>query len=89
MGDNRDGIRKYWMRSRLPEIVMAKERRLNRKIQIGDIAEETKIHRNTIARWLSPEPFGAIDSDVANRLKSWANCSLDDLLESVEIQTSL
>lgn len=77
------------MRSGLPEIVLAMERKHNKKIQIGDIAEETGVHRNTVSRWLSPEPFGAIDCDVATRLRKWANCSFDDLLQEIEIETSL
>jgi transcriptional regulator with XRE-family HTH domain len=77
--------REYAMRSKLPEIVRQREIELGRRISIKELADETGLNRNTISSWLSPVPFGRVDSHAAITLRRWANCSWDDLLQEVEM----
>jgi transcriptional regulator with XRE-family HTH domain len=75
----------YAMRSKLPEIVLNKERSLGRKIQINEIAEEAGVTRQTISSWMSHQPFSQINADTLAKILKWADCTLDELLETVEI----
>lgn len=75
----------YAMRSKLPEIVLKKERTLGRKIQINEIAEAVGVTRQTVSSWMSYQPFSQINTDTLVKILMWADCTLDELLETVEL----
>ena len=77
--------REYAVRSKLPEIIRQREIELGRRIAIKEIADQTGLNRNTVSSWLSPIPFGRVDSHAVITLRRWANCSWEDLLEEVEL----
>jgi hypothetical protein len=79
--------RKYAIRSKLPEIIRQHEIKLGRRISIKELAEETGLNRNTISAWFSPVPFGRLDSDAAIKFRRWADCTWEDLLEEVELES--
>lgn len=85
MRDSNKEQKEFGMRSKLPEIVLSKERTLGRKIQINEIAAETGLSRQTVAAWLAPEPFKFVYSHAMYVLMSWADCTLDELLEPVAL----
>jgi transcriptional regulator with XRE-family HTH domain len=79
--------RDYAIRSKLYEIVRQREIKLGRRISIKELSEETGVNRNTISAWLTPELFGRMDSDSAIKIRRWADCTWEDLLEEVELES--
>ena len=77
------------MISKLRLIVLQRQVEIGRRITQEEIANETGVSRATVLRWMNSDPFGSIDADTAHKLMKWANCTLDDLLEIVEIETAL
>ena len=77
--------KEFKLRSKLPEIIRQKELESGTRIQNKEIAEATGLSRNTITAWLSPEPFSRVETHSAVQLMKWAECSLDELLEIVEV----
>jgi DNA-directed RNA polymerase specialized sigma subunit len=78
--------KEFRLRSQLPELKRKMEISLGRRITNTEIAEATGLNLNTIAKWLSPEPFGRVESHSATQLMKWASCTLDELLEPVEVE---
>lgn len=79
--------KEYRLRSLLPEIKRRLEIKTGHKITNTEIAEATGLTLNTVAKWLAPEPFARVESHSATRLMKWAGCTLDELLEPVEIES--
>ena len=79
--------KQYSIRSKLHTLVRQREIKLGRRITIGEIAEQTQLTRNTISAWLTHDLFGRVDSDAAIKIKRWADCTWEDLLEEVELES--
>lgn len=76
------------MRSRLFQHVKQKELAERRELTIAQIAKETSLSRNTIAAWLSQEPFARIEVHSALVLADWLGCNWYELCELVEVSES-
>lgn len=81
--------KEYVMISRLKKLVLIRQGQIGREITQDEIAQQTRISRVTIGKWMSDRPINRFDSDTVLALMHWANCSLDELLQPVEIETSL
>jgi DNA-binding Xre family transcriptional regulator len=81
--------KEYTMISRFKKIVLIRQAELGREITQEEISQQTGISRVTIGKWMSNRPMTRFDSETVLALMRWANCSLEDLLEIVEVETAL
>jgi DNA-binding Xre family transcriptional regulator len=71
------------IRSKLPEVKLAKERELGRKLTYKEIRESSTIADSTLSRLMSVNPVDRIDGSTLNGLCQFFNCGVGDLLEYV------
>jgi DNA-binding Xre family transcriptional regulator len=67
------------LKNRLLELVQARERQLNRRIQQKEIAKATQIAEHTIAAWLQNK-IVRFDGEVIERFCAYFECEVSDLL---------
>lgn len=68
------------VKSRLKELVARREQELGRRIEQQEIVAATELDKNTISRWMSPEPIRRIEVKAWLRLAAWLDCNPSDLL---------
>jgi putative transcriptional regulator len=70
------------LRFKLKELIAEKEFREGRRVTILEISEGTGIARNTLSKMLN-QPGASIRSEYLDRLCSYFNCKIEQLVEHV------
>jgi putative transcriptional regulator len=70
------------LRFRLKELIADKEFREGRRITVLEISERTGIARNTLSKMLN-QPGASVRSEYLDRLCSYFDCRIDELVEHV------
>ncbi len=68
------------LRSNLKQLLAKKEVELGRRITQKELGELTHLNRNTITRWMGPEPFERFESAPVIKLCTALNCEIGDLV---------
>lgn len=72
-------------RSKLPSLLGKRAAAENRFMGDKELAEETGVDIRTVRRWLSAELMKNLDADSTAAFRDFLNCSIDDLVELVEV----
>lgn len=68
------------LRSNLKQLLAKKEVELGRRITQQELAALTHLNRNTITRWMGPEPFERFESAPVIKLCTVLGCAIGDLV---------
>ena len=68
------------LRSRLKYLIADMEAREGRRISQKEIAERTGLAEMTVSRWMSPKPFGHIETDIVEAFCRYFNCDIGELV---------
>lgn len=68
------------MRSNLKQLLAQKEIELGRRISQQELVKLTQLNRNTITRWMGPEPFDRFEAAPVIKLCSVLGCGIGDLV---------
>lgn len=68
------------LRSNLKQLLAKKEVELGRRITQQELVKLTRLNRNTITRWMGPEPFERFESAPVIKLCSVLGCGIGDLV---------
>ncbi len=71
------------LRFKLKEMIAKKEFTDGRRITIGEVAEDTNIHRMTLSKMINQKGYNT-GSENLNRLCKYFNCSIEDIVEYVD-----
>lgn len=70
------------LRFKIKELLAKKEFDEGRRITIGEVAEVTEIHRMTLSKMINQKGYNS-GSDNLNRLCTYFNCRIEELVEYV------
>ncbi len=71
------------LRFKLKEMIAKREFTDGRKITIGEVAEETSIHRMTRSRMINQKGYNT-GSENLNRMCKYFKCPIEDIVEYVD-----
>ena len=74
------------LRFKLKELIAEKEFQEGRRVTILEISERTGITRNTLSKMLN-QPGASVRSEYLDRLCSYFNCRIEQLVEHVPDNT--
>ena len=69
------------MRSRLKILIAEREAEVGRVIPISEIAEETSLSKNTLAKWARPTPMSQLDGRTASTLCHYLGVTIFELVD--------
>ena len=71
------------LRFKLKEMIAKREFTDGRRITIGEVAEETSIHRMTLSKMINQKGYNT-GSENLNRLCKYFGCPIQDIVEYVD-----
>lgn len=73
-------------RFKIKDLISKKEFAEDKRITIGEVAEQTNIHRMTLSKMINHRGYNT-GTDNLDRLCTYFNCSIDQLIEHVPDET--
>jgi len=74
-------------RFKIKDLISKKEFSEDKRITIGEVAEHTNIHRMTLSKMINHRGYNT-GTDNLDRLCTYFNCSIDELIEHVPDETN-